>query len=72
MGTGYCFGAPYVCEHLAKDWLLAGTILRPPESFLHRLIAAMDTPQEHLGTRHSSMKRISRILRVSVVIRRHL
>ncbi|KAI0801391.1 alpha/beta-hydrolase [Fomes fomentarius] len=27
--VGYCFGAPYVCEHLAKDWLLAGAFGHP-------------------------------------------
>ncbi|KAH9923208.1 alpha/beta-hydrolase [Epithele typhae] len=26
---GYCFGAPYVMEHLAQDWLVAGAFAHP-------------------------------------------
>ncbi|KAI1791011.1 alpha/beta-hydrolase [Ganoderma leucocontextum] len=26
---GYCFGAPYVCEFLTKDWILAGAFGHP-------------------------------------------
>ncbi|TBU38236.1 alpha/beta-hydrolase [Dichomitus squalens] len=27
--VGYCFGAPYVCEYLTKDWIVAGAFGHP-------------------------------------------
>ena len=40
-GAGYCFGAPYVCEYLTKDWILAGEFDVRTRRYLNELTKAM-------------------------------
>ena len=39
--AGYCFGAPYVCEYLTKDWILAGEFHVATSKYLNDLTKAV-------------------------------
>jgi dienelactone hydrolase len=46
--VGYCFGAPYVCDELAKDTVTVGAFAHPAflkESHFHKVQSRLAVPQ---------------------------